>query len=183
MDFSNLSIWVTIPGFVYLIGFSLLVLQFSRIANLPLEKRLLNLLRQEKNQEPSRSYFLYAGIGVVFFSYIVGFTAHVLTECVISHFHDQFAMENVIGKLNSLAKQPDQIYDSLQGAYSNLVLFRHLWFAFGLLGFSSLLYFWPRKRKTTKWFFLWLSWLVAVIFEFAYFVERGFYIAIMNSVR
>ncbi|MFZ0456137.1 MAG: hypothetical protein WAM24_20480, partial [Ignavibacteriaceae bacterium] len=118
---------------------------------------------------------------LIFFSYVTGYSAHLVVEKLLFYFYPEWK-ETVKNVFEMKAKIPNDSYKSYNDSYSNFIMFRHLFIATILLGFS--LYNWFRKSKMPKfkYYSLITCLLFAMIFFVAYLMKRDDLIQFKNAI-
>jgi hypothetical protein len=161
-------IQITIPGFVYVSSVFFLILFFAGKYDLTFSK-------------DTREYVPFIAILAIFFSYVVGFSAHLISEKVISIICSEYKLS--ISNFKGMQKIiSDNVFKSLSDTYVDFVMLRHLSVSTFFLGLT--LYNWFRKSKTPQ--FKWLSisacFLFTIIFVYAYFEQKEILNVIKQSI-
>ena len=128
----SMSLWleVTIAGFVYLAAAFFTILAFAGKDDLG----FLNSIRE---------FIPYLALIVLFASYVVGMTAHILMQEVVIWFFPEYGFTAGI-QLALQQNTPREILTSLGYSYGAMLLLRHLALASLFLAVSLLI--WLRKK-------------------------------------
>jgi hypothetical protein len=145
-------IHVTISGFVYVSFFFFLTLLFAK--------------KYDLNYKNIKDYLPYIAIMVVFLSYAVGFSIHLMSQEVYYYFSPRLKI--LSDPINTKMRLQGNIYDSYNNSYSNLVMLRHLTIATFLLGIVLPFWFY---RKTNAWRYSIISFCICLLGSFIFFVS------------
>ena len=159
-------IQVTISGFVYVSAVFFLLLSLAH--------------KYDLSFKDTRYYLPYIGILLIFLSYVIGYSAHLVFEKILFCLNPEYKL--TLSKLLSIRENmSDILYKSYNDSYSNLVMFRHLVIATVFLGFS--LYNWFRKSRMQKfkYYALITCFLFTMIFLIAYLMKRDDIISVKNA--
>jgi hypothetical protein len=147
-------IQVTIAGFVYIASAFFVILKLVNKKNL----QFVHV----------KEYLPYLAILVVFLSYAVGYSAHLVSKtCIIDEFYSEYKLtQDKSRKLTELKENREELYQSLNDNYSNLVMFRHLFVATILLGISLFIWFYKHEKRKLKWIAL----ITCIVFAAVFFI-------------
>jgi hypothetical protein len=151
------SIQVTIFGFVYV---SALILFFLSLAN-----------KHDLIFKETRTYFPFIAVIILFFSYVVGYTAYVSSEKIIFMIFPQF-YSGAVEAMQLRKRISENLYSAFIDRYTNMIMFRHLFLSTILLMPS--LYIWFRKSKLPKfrWYSVIFCLIISILFLIAYMFAR-----------
>lgn len=160
---------VTMPGIVYVTALFFLILAYAGKPDLDFGDNI-------------KPYAPYIAILVLFFSYLVGLAAHFLTQrlWVLCFHHEE--VYSAAKQLSMHSNVPKEILTSLGESYDTLVTLRHLIISFFCLGVT--LYVWLCEDRPIR---VAVSlpvacWLLSLFFYYAYSVERGAYVPLVDTI-
>jgi hypothetical protein len=159
---------ITISGAVYSTALILILLSFAGKNDLKFISKI-------------SSFSLSISILLVFVSYVIGLSAHLITQQIISWLCSSSKYDPK--ELLAIKNFSKDAYDSLTYTYSNLVMFRHLTFSTFILSLSFL--FWSRNiliPRNIKWTIFFSCIFFSLIFLWAYSSQREFLITLTNSL-
>lgn len=147
---------LTLPGFFYLIGLLVIIQAYTKI-------EIITLIKENK------MFWIYIGILVIIFSFIIGLVAHLVVQEVKSLLL-KLIDENLFDDIQRKCSADKEAYMNLYGV---LIMFRHLIFSICFVIFSIALYLIRRKKRlNNRGFFTVMYAIVILLLSLAYFKIR-----------
>ena len=160
---------VTISGFIYVAAAFFLFLRITGSYDLTLPQSL-------------HDYIPYLVILILFLSYVVGLSTHMVVAKVISYLHTEYKFDasNQI-KIQTLV--PDQLRATFGLAYGSLAMYRHLFIATFLLSLTLFAWLYKSPFVKFKWPLTIFCLLLAILFLGAWRIQSGLYGELRDSIN
>ncbi len=161
---------ITIPGSIYFITSILIILSIAG-------KRDFSFI----SKVTESSYLFPLSIILIFISYVIGLSAYVITEQILSWLYP--STKYLPKELLEIKNFSKDVYESLTYTYSNLVMFRHLVISTFVLSFSF--FFWSRNTllsRRKRWTISLSGLFFSLIFLWAYCSQREFLIVLKKTL-
>jgi hypothetical protein len=165
---------ITVFGFVYIVAFSLFLLSFMY------KHEYLKIAQYLKNM---REYLPYIGAIILFSSYLVGYSAHLVIDPTISKFYSK--NDSYIKALAEIkfcnSPLSDQLQSTYRSVYTEFIMFRHLTSATFCLSLSLWFFYCKTNVKKLKWLII-ASFILSLVFLWDYCVQRAIYLESLNDI-
>ena len=125
-------------------------------------------------------YLAVLGILTLFFSYVIGLAMHVILQRAIELVKPSYKFD-AVNQVQLDLTLPETLRASLNGSYNSLIMFRHLFVATFVMTVLLLFWFWRDQFELLKLELALASFLLTIIWVFAWRIQAHFFAQIRNA--